>query len=166
MFINNLKLRWKQTILLVAAALGMVAVGVVGIYDLHQAVHEERRIKAREIVDVAIQFLERMDSRIAAGELTAAEAWAQAIEGLRTMHYGENGYFWVQDQRAYLIVHPYRRDLENTSMLTGPDPFLKIVAEETLKHVGDTGGFITYEWPKPGSMTPAEKISYVRRFAP
>lgn len=167
MLIPDLKLRWKQTILIAAAALGILAVGVVGIYDLHQSVHEERRVKAREMADIAIQLIERIDSRVTAGEISLAEAQKQAADGLRAMRYGDNGYFWVQDPQSRLLIHPFRRDLENIDMISGPDPFLRIVAEKTLSIVNTSGGgFITYNWPKPGSTSPAPKISFVRRYAP
>ena len=167
MTIHDLQLRWKQSILLLAAALGIVAVGAVGIVDLARTVTTERRDQAREMAEIAIALVAHIDSRVATSELSLAEAQERAKAELRDLRFGDSGYFWVIDTRSRMIVHPFRRDLENTDMAASSIPQDAAIAKAALETTNAQGsGFITCPWPKPGSDTATRKVSFVAQYAP
>lgn len=167
MTIHDLKFRWKQLILLAAAAAGILAVGAVGINDLSRSMNEERRHQAREMVDVAFHLIRHYEARVASGRLTLQEAQEQAKEEIRRLRFGPSGYFWVMDTQAQMLVHPVLRELEGTNMATGADPQGRIVAKSSLQTVNEgSDGFISYQWPKPGSDSATRKVSFVKLYAP
>jgi len=167
MTIHDVKLRWKQAILLLAAAVGMLAIGAVGIADLARSITDERRNQAREMVEVATRLVRHANSRVAAGDLSQTEAQAWVTAELRSLRFGDSGYLWVIDTRARVLVHPVRPDLEGTELSTSSDPLARIIARETLRAANAEGsGFIHYHWPKPGSRTAIGKISFVTLYAP
>lgn len=167
MTINDLKLRWKQSILLLAAALGILAVGAVGIGDLARSITEERRNQAREMVEVAVRLIRHIDSQVAAGRLSRPEAQEWAKEELRNLRFGKSGYFWVIDTRSRTVAHPIRRELENVDMAAALDPYGRAVAAAAQQAVNAGGsGFISYDWPKPGSDSAIRKVSFVTLYDP
>lgn len=167
MTIHDLKLRWKQAILLLAAAAGILAVGAVGVADLARSITDERRNQAREMVEVAIGLVGHADSRVAAGDLSLAEAQVRAKADLRNLRFGDSGYFWIIDRRSRVLVHPVRRDLEDTDLSASSDPHERTIAREALRMANAEGrGFIRYQWPKPGSQAAVGKVSFVALYAP
>jgi diguanylate cyclase (GGDEF)-like protein/PAS domain S-box-containing protein len=167
MTINDLKLHWKQSILLLASALGILAVGAVGVVDLSRTVTEERRNRASEMAEIAIALIAHLDSRVTTNELSLAEAQERAKEELRDLRFGGSGYFWVIDTRSRMLVHPFRRDLENTDMAASAIPQDATIAKSALEATNAAGsGFITYDWPKPGLNTAIRKVSFVAQYVP
>ncbi len=167
MTINDLKLRWKQSILLLAAAIGILAVGAVGIGDLARSITEERRHKAQEMVEVAVRLIRHIDSQVAADRLSLPEAQEWAKEELRNLRFGESGYFWVIDTQARMVAHPVRRELENVDLAAAADPYGRAVAAAALQTIKTEGsGFIGYEWPKPGSDAAVHKVSFITLYGP
>ncbi|MDX9862977.1 MAG: EAL domain-containing protein [Rhodospirillales bacterium] len=167
MTIHDVKLRWKQSILTVAAALGILAVGAAGIGDLARSITDERRNQAREMVEVAIHLIRHIESEAAAGRLSRLDAQEWAKRELRNLGFGGSGYFWVIDTRSRMVVHPILPHLEDTDLATGTDPHGQIVAAAALQTTTESGsGFIRYRWPKPGSDSAVHKVSFVSLYAP
>ncbi|WP_316980300.1 EAL domain-containing protein [Shumkonia mesophila] len=167
MTIKDLKLRWKQSILILAAAIGILAVGAAGIGDLARSITAERRNQAREMVEVAVRLVHHIDSRVAAGQLSLLEAQEWAKEEIRNLRFGESGYFWIIDTHARIVAHPVRRELEGVDMAAAADPYSRAVAAAALQAIKTReSGFINYEWPKPGSDSAVHKVSFITLYGP
>jgi len=81
--------------------------------------------------------------------------------------YGENGYFWINDLEAKMIMHPIIPKLNGQDLFNWKDKNGKKIFQEFAKIANeDERGFVEYVWPKPGFETPQPKISYVRVFRP
>ncbi len=81
--------------------------------------------------------------------------------------YGKNGYFWINDLEAKMIMHPIMPKLNGQDLFDWQDKNGKKIFKEFAKIANeDERGFVEYVWPKPGFETPQPKISYVRIFRP
>ena len=92
----------------------------------------------------------------------------RAIKSLvEDARYGDNGYFWLQDMKPSMIMHPINpklngKDLSETVDTEGKRLFVEMadVVRKSEK------GFVDYFWPKPGFDKPQLKVSYVVLFKP
>src|SRR5690606_33758224 len=101
------------------------------------------------------------------GTLTKDLAQEQALTAIRSLRYNQNDYFWINDLRPVMIMHPVSLKLigQDLSAIKDPDGFA--VFNEMVAVAKSKGaGMIQYRWPKPGASEPVQKISYVQLFAP
>jgi methyl-accepting chemotaxis protein len=66
-----------------------------------------------------------------------------------------------------VVRHPIKPELDGQDVSATRDPsgkalFMAFV--ETVRR--DGAGFVAYQWPRPGSQQPVDKLSYVKGFAP
>jgi len=131
---------------------------------------ERKKDIAREVVNSAWSLLAAYNERAQSGELTLQEAQNRAKERLRRMRYGIEGkdYFWINDQRPFMIMHPYRPELEGTDLSGYKDPAETRLFVEAVKIVKEKGsGHIEYMWQwKDNETRVVPKISYVKGFSP
>jgi len=130
----------------------------------------QKKEMIQTLTDSAVSLLSEYHQQVAAGELPLAEAKSRAKEQIRYLRYGTEAkdYFWIIDMHPFMVMHPYRPDLEGKDMtgLTDPrgnHPFLAMV--ETVMNHGE--GYVNYYWQwkdAPHRIVP--KLSYVKGFAP
>ncbi|WP_150303351.1 methyl-accepting chemotaxis protein [Pseudomonas saliphila] len=135
--------------------------------DFRQSLLDGRALKTQHIVESGMGVLEYFHDRQMSGELTEAQAKAQAMATLEKQRYGENDYFWVHTLDLKMLMHPFSKALEGNSIAQVKDPDGKFLFREMNDVVrADAAGFVDYAWPKPGVTDPAPKISYVSLFEP
>ncbi|MDA3908797.1 MAG: methyl-accepting chemotaxis protein [Sulfurimonas sp.] len=84
-----------------------------------------------------------------------------------TTRYSTDGYFWINDLDAVIIDHPIKPQLNGKDMSSLADKNGVKLFNEFAKVAKKSGsGFVNYVWPKPGSKTSEEKISFVKLFKP
>lgn len=130
----------------------------------------DKRQMVSELTEAAWSILDAYHRKQAAGALSRAEAQSLAVDTLRSMRYGPEGkdYFWINDMRPFLVMHPYRSDLEGSDISGYADPSGKKLFVEFVRTVQAEGaGYVDYQWQwkdDPGRIVP--KISYVKGFEP
>ncbi|MFA7084113.1 MAG: cache domain-containing protein [Arcobacteraceae bacterium] len=101
------------------------------------------------------------------GKVSNAELKEKLIEIIEATRYGKEGYFWINDTQAVIVIHPIKRELDGKDLYNFKDEkgkqIFKLFAEVASK---DGDGFVDYVWPKPGFNEPQDKVSYVKLFAP
>ncbi len=131
---------------------------------------ESRKKLSVEVVNTARGILDFYETQHRKGSLSLAEAQRMAGEQIRGLRYGENGkdYFWINDLQPAMLVHPYRPDLENTSLGDYQDSDGKYLFRHMVELVArQQQGFVDYKWQwqdDPGKVVP--KISHVQLFQP
>lgn len=161
-----------RTVLPALLAIGLFS-GVVFfsfVPSLGRAIMDQKRLMIRELTESSWNILARFEAEEQAGHLTRAEAQAEAIAQVRSLHYGQEGkdYFWINDLQPRMIVHPYRPDLEGQDLSDFADPHGKLIFVEMARVVRDQGaGYVSYQWQwkdDPRRIVP--KLSYVKGFEP
>ena len=188
---NRLSLNARVHILTVVS---VIAIGVVAFFSLHllrDTMMDDRRIKTRQLVEVAMGTLRHFERVARVGELSEDEAKVAAAEMLRGMRYENAEYFWINDLGKpipRMIMHPTVKSLEGKvlddpaynsaiSQINGVSGPEKVLARQNLftafsNVIEETGhGFVLYEWPKPlhdGGVSQElyTKLSYVKKFEP
>ncbi|MBR9974303.1 MAG: cache domain-containing protein [Bacteroidetes bacterium] len=129
-----------------------------------------KREMIRELTTSAWHVLERYHTEQRDGRMSEAEAQAAAVAQVGHLRYGEEGkdYFWITDERPFMVVHPFRDDLNGTDLSDFTDSHGKRLFVEMVAAVRDDGeGFVDYTWQwKDDSTRVVPKLSYVRQFEP
>jgi len=160
-------LKTKFRVMIAASAAGLVAVAGFWIHDQHFTLLAERQQKTRNLVEVPYSILEKQYKLEADGKISRADAQKQAMEAIRAMRYEGNNYFWINDERPTMIMHPMKPALEGTDLSSFKDPSGTAVFVEFVKaSQAAGGGYVYYLWPKPGKEQAVAKLSFVRRFTP
>ncbi len=131
---------------------------------------EHKREAIQEMTRVAWNILKKFEKDEKAGLLSRKQAQQLAIEQIRNIHYGQGdkGYFWINDMKPMMVLHPYRTDLYNQDLSDYVDHDGNRVFLECVDIVQKQGaGFVQYRWQSyddPGIVL--HKISYVKGFTP
>jgi methyl-accepting chemotaxis protein len=165
--LKNVRTQRKFWLMILLSIMGMVALGGQALNELNYNLHEDRKAKTRHVVETAHGILNYFHAQETAGIMTRAEAQHVAIATIKSVRYGSDGYFWINDMQPRMIMHPTNPKLDGTDLSQNADPNGKrlfIAFIETVKREG--AGFVDYLWPKPGHEHPVAKVSYVMGFAP
>ncbi|PCI29518.1 MAG: hypothetical protein COB67_03950 [SAR324 cluster bacterium] len=90
-----------------------------------------------------------------------------AKETIAKLRYGKDGYFWINDYQANMIMHPIKPSLNGKNMAGLKDSQGVYFMQEFVKLAKTKGeGFVNYSWPKPGVEGERPKLSYIKSFEP
>lgn len=132
-----------------------------------KSIYDEKYLKTRHLTEVAWGVLEYYNNQVKFGAMRLDEAQNRAKEEIKGLRYEREEYFWINDMRPYMIMHPYKSELDGTDLSEYKDPNGKrlfVAFVDVCKREG--AGFVDYFWPKPGFVKPVSKISYVKLFQP
>jgi methyl-accepting chemotaxis protein len=168
-----LALRRRSLLTKLYIALGVVALPLLLLQPLYvlpairAQLGADRERTLRHVVDTAYGVMEMNEARVRAGELTTAQAQAEAARLLNQLRYGGSEYFWVNDLSTRLLIHPHLPAMLGQDLTTYRDAAGKAVFVDIVKLAREQGeGFIHYLATRPGETTPLPKESYVKLFAP
>jgi methyl-accepting chemotaxis protein len=90
----------------------------------------------------------------------------EALHAIGEMKYGKNGYYWINDSNAKMIMHPINASLNGKDLSQTKDTNGKLLFSEMAKVANEKaeGGLVKYSWAKPGKKAPQPKFSYVQKF--
>lgn len=149
------------------AIVALLLVALVTLLSERNTLIEDRQRATRYAVETAFGMIESLGKSAASGEITAEQAQQRAIAQLKAMRYDGKEYFWINDMKPRMVMHPTKPELDGKDLTESKDPNGKPLFLDMLKVVkADGAGFVNYEWPRPGSDKPIPKISYVKGYQP
>jgi len=163
MFIDNWRVRAKILLIVAASLVGMALMAGLGLVNLKAELLEGRRVKTQQVVEVAHGLIGHYVAEAKAGRMTTEEAQAAALAALKVLRYGGSEYFWVNDMRPRMVMHPIKPELDGKELGEFKDPAGKKLFVAFVEEVAkNKAGFVDYLWPKPGFEQPVPKVSYVK----
>ncbi|WMJ69082.1 methyl-accepting chemotaxis protein [Stenotrophomonas sp. 24(2023)] len=166
-YFGNLSVRRKLNLLTVLIALGVIALSVIAARMQYLDLVQTRETALKVQVELSNGILEHYQRLATTGELSEPQAKAAALQALESMRAeGDTFYYNVFDTGYELLMHPFRKDLENTNVkdFKGADGVPVYLLQVDAAKAG--GGYVNYTWPKPGSEKPVAKVSYSGLFKP
>ena len=153
-------------ILLVAMAM-LLALGLLMLKQIHEDLYQGKVQKTQHVVQTASGILNHYHGLETAGTLNREAAQQQALAVVRQLRYDHDDYFWINDLRPYMVMHPTNPKLDgkDLSAIKDPDGFALFNEMASLAKTKGAG-MVDYRWPKPGSDAPVQKTSYVQLFEP
>ena len=155
-------LRTKLNGLTVITIVGLCILVAIVLLGEKKQLLADREIKIRNLVEVAQATISGYEKQAKEGKLSVEEAKRLAIEAVRGMRYDKVEYFWINDLKAVIVMHPIKPELDGKDLSDFKDKNGKLIFVEFAKIAKEQGGgFVDYVWPKPGSDAAVPKISYV-----
>lgn len=155
---------------LTAIALFVVALFGVVLPASRDNLMEQKKRMISELTLTAWDILAYYEQQSRHGELSVSQAKELARKQIRSLRYGpeEKDYFWINDLRPYMVMHPYRSDLEGRDISDFADPTGKRIFMEFVAVAGSHGsGYVPYMWQwKDDPERIVTKLSYVKLFEP
>ena len=132
-----------------------------------EAAERARMDATRQHVEIAHGVLAWAHAQETSGALTREQAQQQARRALAGLRYEGSEYFWVNDMQQRMVMHAAKPELDGRDMSAMKDPNGLAVFGAFVAQVRASGqGFVRYQWPRPGSDRPVDKLSYVKGFEP
>ena len=130
----------------------------------------KKRDTVKDLTNTACSLLEAYEKLVQDGVMSLGEAQALAAGQIGSMRHGMEGndYFWINDLKPRMVMHPFLPELNGRDLTDYADPngvrlFLEMVT--LAKERGQ--GWVSYSWQwKDDRESLAPKISYVRLFEP
>lgn len=128
---------------------------------------QARMDATRQHVEVAHGVLVWAHAQEAGGQMTREQAQQLARNTVATLRYDTQEYFWINDMQPRVLMHPIKPELNGKDVGDMKDPNGLLLFQAFVAQVRKAGkGFVNYQWPKPGSDKPVDKVSYVQGFEP
>ena len=172
---RNLKVRTKMNIIIIMVAILAIACAGISIYSMNaikkkaldnmeQSIRSDYDQNIKNQVETVISLLTAIDTKYQNGEYTLEEAKKLAADQIRTLTYGDGGYFWVDTSDGTNVVL-LGKDTEGTNRYDFKDAdgfeMIKAIINVAVK---DGGGYVDYKFPKVGETKASPKRSYSQYF--
>ena len=165
--LRNLSISRRLWLILLLALGMLAALGLFMLKQIHDDLYQAKAQKTMHVVQTAAGLLEYFNGLEKTGALPREAAQQQAIAAVRGLRYGGADYFWVNDLRPVMVMHPTNAKLDGQDLSGIRDPDGFAVFNEMVAVAKAKGaGMVNYRWPKPGASAPVAKTSYVQLFQP
>jgi Signal transduction histidine kinase len=166
---HKLSFTQKLWLPLIVSLVALLAVSVSAAWQSRETRIEERKHDLTNVAHVGLSIVTEYAALAQSGALPEADARKQALERLRGIRYGEDGYFLVINSKPQMVMHPIKPALEGKDLAGSADADGRhhYVTFASAAQAPD-GGFVDYVFPHPGaaSAQAVGKIGYVVRYAP
>lgn len=165
---KRLTFRQKLWLPLVLSWICLLGITLSDALEMRSLRMDERMRDLRHVSETAFGVIKEYGQMAQDGKLSADDARAQALVRLKSMRYGEDGYFVVSNSKSVIVMHPVRLDLvgKDLSNFTDSAGNHLLGSVGRLANSGGDSGSFEYMWPKPGSDVPLLKKSYVMYYRP
>lgn len=164
---NKLTFTQKLWLPLVISLIALLAVSVFGAYQSREIRIEERKNDLRHISEAAIGVIAQYGALVDSGALSKTDAQKQALERVRAMRYGKDGYFTISSFSQVVIMHSIKPETNGRDLTDFKDPEGNYVYRLISKAAAQSGGgFVHYVWPKVGTTESFSKISFSIAYQP
>ena len=145
---------------------GLLAVAAIGLSTLRTSLLDDRRAQTEYLVSAAVSAVEGLHQDVLEGRLSEPEAQRLARQIVGAIRYRDGDYFWINDTQPAMIMHPLKPELDGQDLSGFQDPNGVYLFNEMVTAAVAGGGFVDYQWSKPGHEEPVDKISFVAPFEP
>ena len=159
---------WKILTKILSISIATIVLLIMGVMFyvlpyMEKQLINEKEFATKGVVDVVYSLLEGYEGQVKAGTLSLEEAQKRALERVKTIRYHEKEYFWINNLEHKVLTHGVSADLIGKDGSDVKDPNGKQIFVEFVKVAREKGaGVVEYQWAKPGSSKPVDKISYIK----
>lgn len=136
-------------------------------WSLRQAHVEERENDLADNADNVVSLVRQYADLAQRGVLTRDAAQKQAIERIKGLRFGRDGYYTVMTDEPKMLMHPFKPELIGRTLGDFKDANGTPLYRNAVDVAKASGaGFIRYVWPRPGEDRPLPKLTRVSTFKP
>ena len=146
--LRQMSIRNRLWLMLGAAVAALVIVQALTLQKMYNNISSGKATSVQLQTDTAFSLVQHYYQLSQQG-LPESEAKAQALQALKNLRYDKQEYFWVNDSRPVMIMHPINPKLDNQPVGDVKDPNGLYLFREMVKTVkaNPDGGLVNYYWP-------------------
>src|ERR1700744_5602693 len=164
--LGNLRISFKLMIMVALAMLGIVAVAAVGLSALKDNLIEDRKAKLKNVVEMAVQALDRDREAAKSAGLSETDMLARSKALLGSMRFDGDDYFYALGTDGTIEVH-ISPNLVGKNNIDKPDADgVFYTREEVAIAKRGATGFVVFLFPRPGGNEPLPKLVYITSYKP
>ena len=165
--LRRLSISRRLWLILIVAMAMLLALGLLMLKQIHDDLYDAKAQKTQHVVQAASGILGYYHQLETVGTLSREAAQEQALKVISNLRYDHGDYFWINDLRPSMIMHPTNPALDGKDLSAIKDPDGFAIFNEMVALAKNKGaGMMNYRWPKPGAEAPVQKTSYVQLFEP
>ena len=159
--------------LVILLVLYLVFVFGIIIPTLEKNLYNEKIETTMRLAQLLYSDLASRQEEVEKGIISVEEHKQRVISRYEKLRFGKRNsdYFWIMDERGFVIMHPYVKSIVNVDpkTVTGPDGrLLNILLDKMFDVVQrQNAGMVEYQWQfndNPDIL--AQKMSFVQKFEP
>ncbi|MDP2699041.1 methyl-accepting chemotaxis protein [Thalassospira sp.] len=167
MKLSNYSLSAKLRMVLVLTALALAGLAAFDLITLRSALVEEKKSNVRQVVEITRSMFDHFEKQSQAGEISRDEAQNRARDFIGNARYDGGNYAFVLGLDTVVILHPLQPSLNGQNGKQVIDVNGVAVLDEMVKAARNPdGGYLTYDWNKPGENGVFPKLAYAETFKP
>jgi len=152
---------------LLASLLCLAGISIYQAYESRAVRLEERKADLAHASEIALGIVKTYGDQAAAGAMPTAEAQKRAMDSIRNMRYGEDGYFSILNSQPTVLMHPVHPELNGKDVSDLRDPDGVYLYRDMVAVIKRDGkGFTAYSFPRPGATEVSSKIAYCVAYQP
>ena len=155
---------------LLAIVLFVVSIFGIILPGFKDSLLERKKETLQELTRTVWNLLDHYERSAQAGKISRTEGQAHAMKLIKELRYGKEGkdYFWINDTRPRMVMHPYLPQLDGQDLTDYTDPQGTHLFVDFVKKVkNEKEGFVPYMWQwKDDPNRIVNKLSYVKLFEP
>ena len=165
--LRSLTVSRRLALLTAICLIGISLLAAMLLVSERALIMQERQLGVQQGVESAHSLIAHFHAQALAGKISEDAAKEAAKAAVKSLRYSGSEYFWINDMHPTMVMHPIKPELDGKDLTENKDPTGKHLFVEFTRIVKEHGsGFIWYLWPKPGSDTPVQKVSFVKGFEP
>ena len=165
--LSNLTLKQKNRLTLATSALILIFTTYLSLALTLDSVYKESETMSKRLTESAVSVVKRIHTLSLEGGISQEEAQQEALNVLRDITYGQNGYIFVYSRDGTALAVGPKPSLEGNNYIGLEDPNGIKVIKSLVDVTGNgDGGFVHYHWERPGDDQPVPKVSYAQGFEP
>ena len=150
--------------------LSLLCLAGISIYDAYQTREvrlNERQADLVHASELALNVVKTFGDQVTAGSTPLAEAQKTAMDTIRKMRYGEDGYFTIINSRPTVLMNPMKPEMDGKDVGDYKDPDGVYFFRDIVSLIQRDGkGFISFSFPKPGETEASLKLGYNVAYQP
>ncbi|WP_112478673.1 methyl-accepting chemotaxis protein [Vibrio variabilis] len=165
--LRRISIQHRLFLLIGLVSVALIIPLILALLDYQQSLMTNKQNKTQHLVQTAYTLVEHYHQQHIKGEISLEQAKTAAASAVQSLRYDANDYFWINDLTPTMVMHPMKPALngQNLSQIADPNGKKLFVDMVTLAKQQQSG-LVHYMWPKPGSESPVEKVSYIKLFKP
>jgi len=120
--IKRLSIGKKLALMTVVLSVVFVAIATFMLVDLRSTMIEDRKVKLRSLIEMALNTINHYSQLEADGKLSPEQARKDAVSTLAALNFDGKNYFFVFSEDGKLVWHPTRSDQIGKNMFKPGDP--------------------------------------------
>ena len=146
--------------------LGLLTLCFTALYQLKDTMMEDRKIKLRNLVEIAAGVIDQQHKLVGAGKLSEEDAKKSARDILRGLRFDKEDYYFGIDTKGVYFLHGANPGMEGQDKIDLKDTNGKPLIRELISVAQAGGGFVDYWFPRAGQQKAEPKLSYAALFSP